>query len=745
MKTFTYAVVVLFVTCFSLSSKAATHLYRLTWDSDPSHEAVIGFSPKTVSLSPYVMFGMSTDESSWKRADVSATASFFSLSSSFVRLTSLPADSAIYFTVCDQDGCGQRMWFKTAADYQKPFTAIAGGDTRTGWTTRRDGNVLVAKIRPLFVMHGGDFTNGNTPIEMLGFLDDWQLTMSEDIINDKSYKRIYPLIPTHGNHEDTNYATLCQVFGVDYVRDDVCDEQDAYGAMTINGLARIYTLNSQFQESGWQVFADQMNTWLEDDLNTHANENIWRIAQYHKPIFPHFDGKPKNEGLFNWWASLFYANNMNLVVESDTHINKLTYPLQPATDNIDFVRNDEGGTVYVGEGSWGAPARSANQSFPWTVDLASVQQFKVLSVTENRLDVRTAEFEETANALTGDERNADPLALPDKVTWWHANGIGDVYSLIQNTHGKTALVDNNTQGTRSFTLTANHDSYIASARPTMNYNGSQKGMVVVNNSQEFGDTYALMRFDATAIARCAELKSAALSFQVNPAETRPVTSLVSELVPNFPQNPSSLGIVLAQPSFLESRVNWNNGNALLSAQVLNTVEAVDAGNNVTMPLDSNTIKNLQAQFLKHNAFGFGITSLHPTIERFIDASENTKAPTLHTTFAASKSCFNTPNNQLAANQVMNDLSGRKYSFIKYQLAESAVDRQISISTSGGFGNANLYVAVGEDVTLNQYNCRPYTKGNDEKCVVDVPASKKVHIGIHGRERYSSMMLTIAAQ
>ena len=52
MKTFIYAVVVLFVACFSLSSKAATHLYRLTWDSDPSHEAVIGFSPKSVDLGP---------------------------------------------------------------------------------------------------------------------------------------------------------------------------------------------------------------------------------------------------------------------------------------------------------------------------------------------------------------------------------------------------------------------------------------------------------------------------------------------------------------------------------------------------------------------------------------------------------------------------------------------------------------------------------------------------------------------
>lgn len=719
---------------------ADTHLYRLSWDSNPAHEAIIGFSPKNLSISPYVIYGTSTNEDVWQRADVTSNASFFSLSSSFVRLTSLPADSDIFFRVCDQDGCGQHMWFKTAANFKKPFTAIAGGDTRTGWTTRKDGNRLVAKIRPLFIMHGGDFTNGNTPFEMVGFLDDWQLTMSEDNIDGVAYKRIYPLIPTHGNHEDTNYATLCQVFGVDFVQDGICDEQDAYGAMTINGMARIYTLNSQFQESGWQVFANQMNEWLENDLGNHANESIWRIAQYHKPIFPHFDGKPKNVGLFNWWASLFYENNMNLVVESDTHINKLTFPLRPANNEPVYNREDDGGTVFVGEGSWGAPARSANQSFPWTIDLASIQQFKVLSVTADRIDLRTAEFDSTATTLSREERRDNPLALPKDIKYWFANGIGDVFSLARSAQEKTQLFSPANNDTRDFTLTSAHDSFISSANPTMNYNAYQSGMMVVNNDRAYGDTRALLKFDASSVARCATLESAVLSFQSNPAETAPISGLISEIIA-LPGNPTELDVTLVKPDFSENRVNWNNGNSLFSDTSLATVEVIDAGNNITIAFKDDAVKALQAQFSEHAAFGFGISALHPAIKRFIDASENNKAPVLHTKFKASKSCFNTPNNLLAVPQTLNNLSGESGDFDAYTIAPTDADRTLDIRMFSKVGDSDLYVAVGKDVSTKAFTCRPYKFKRDEFCRVKVPANEAVNIGLYGNTRYSGVQLS----
>ncbi len=150
-------------------------------------------------------------------------------------------------------------------------------------------------------MHGGDFTNNNNRSQMEEFLKDWQLTFSDDTINNTAYKRIYPLLPTHGNHENGNYSTLCQVFGVDMDRNNVCDARDTYGAVSISPLLRTYTLNTEFKNSGWSGYANNMNTWLEDDLSGNGQNVTWRIAQYHKPMFPHYSGKSDNTILHNWW------------------------------------------------------------------------------------------------------------------------------------------------------------------------------------------------------------------------------------------------------------------------------------------------------------------------------------------------------------------------------------------------------------------------------------------------------------
>ena len=157
----------------------------------------------------------------------------------------------------------------------------------------------------------------------------------------------------------------------------------------------------------------------------------WRVAQYHKPMFPHYSGKSANTKLFKWWAQAFHDNAVNLAVESDTHINKVTQALIP--NGNDFFAS-EAGTVYVGEGSWGAPARSANNPQPWSIDLASIQQFKVMQVSTDRMAVRTAQFDETAESLTKTQRDADPITLPADVNWWHAKNVGEALNLVQDSN-----------------------------------------------------------------------------------------------------------------------------------------------------------------------------------------------------------------------------------------------------------------------------------------------------------------------
>lgn len=107
---------------------SATEHHRLVWDSDPAHEAVIGFSPKGRSSQPYIKYGSTTDERTWTSRQPDYNRIFNrSLRSYFVRLDGLTPDSGVYYRVCDQDGCGERLWFKTAPNDDSGFVAVAGG------------------------------------------------------------------------------------------------------------------------------------------------------------------------------------------------------------------------------------------------------------------------------------------------------------------------------------------------------------------------------------------------------------------------------------------------------------------------------------------------------------------------------------------------------------------------------------------------------------------------------------------
>jgi hypothetical protein len=156
-------------------------------------------------------------------------------------------------------------------------------------------------------------------------------------------------------------------------------------------------------------------------------------------MFPHYRGKSDNRALFNWWAEDFYNLSMNLVVESDTHLTKLTDVVKPSGSDFSSTT---AGTVYVGEGSWGAPARSANDAKSWTVDLASIQQFKVITVSDTRMEVRTAQFNGSPSTLSKAERDANTTVLPSGINWWIANGVGDVMALETDENNRTILAGN---------------------------------------------------------------------------------------------------------------------------------------------------------------------------------------------------------------------------------------------------------------------------------------------------------------
>lgn len=338
----------------------------------------------------------------------------------FVRLNGLEPDTAYYFIIKDSNSVSRRMWFRTAPDRPQPISFIAGGDSRTNTPPRQDGNRLVAKLRPLFVSHGGDYMGQGTAEEWQQWMDDWQLTISED-------GRVYPLVPAHGNHENRDMEMVYRLFDM--------PRPEMYHALNVGGpMLRVYTLNTEI-ENDVSAWAGQ-RAWFEQDLKVHR-DSTWKIVQYHRPMRPHTSKKAEGLERIAAWAGLFYEHGVDLVIECDTHMVKRTYPLAPSNEPgsyESFIRDDARGTVFIGEGSWGAPTRPTDDDKPWTMASASFYQFKWIHVMPERVEVRSVRFEniDGVASVSDDE----PFEVPGGLVLWEPP-TGTVLALPFSTQDAT--------------------------------------------------------------------------------------------------------------------------------------------------------------------------------------------------------------------------------------------------------------------------------------------------------------------
>lgn len=378
-----------------------TDKYRCMWRDDPSSSMVIGWNQ--ISGSNPVLYYDSKDHG----VDFSKYAfqkttdrisDFHEMNSHFARLVNLKPNTEYFFIIKDSEGVSRRMSFKTVPnDPSVRISVIAGGDSRNQREACKRSNLLVGKLHPHFVMFGGDMTESDNSFQWKQWLDDWQYTISSE-------GRLTPVMVTRGNHEYTN-KTLVELFDL--------AAPNVYYKFKIGGnLLSVYTLNTLISAAGDQ--RDWLQTSLANDQNM-----VWKIAQYHFPMRPHTKAKmERNDEMFSW-ASLFLRYSLNLAVESDAHVAKITYPIKPflgPTSDEGFVRDDERGTVYVGEGGWGAPLRENNDDKDWTMASGSFNHFNWLWIDQNALQVRTVK---TDNAEQVEELSVNNVfAIPANIKLW---------------------------------------------------------------------------------------------------------------------------------------------------------------------------------------------------------------------------------------------------------------------------------------------------------------------------------------
>lgn len=380
--------------------------YRVAWRSDPATSAVICWA-QISGENPAVYYDTvdhgSNIDAYGNIQQPDRVLQYRGMNNHFVRLEMLKPDTAYYFVIKDSEGIGRRLWFKTAPDNPQPFTFISGGDSRTNAKPRRKGNRLVAKLRPLFVLFGGDYSGEGSAEQWQEWFSDWQLTISED-------GRIYPIIATHGNHENADMQMMSKLFDSPH--------PDQYYSLGIGGdMMRIWVLNSELEYKSPEKVETQ-NAWISKSLSRYAHVE-WKVVTYHRPMRPHT--KHKEEGLkrIKWWADLFYESGVDLVIESDTHMVKRTYPLRPSEQEgsyESFVRDDENGMVFIGEGSWGAPKRPCNDDKPWTMASDSFYQFKWIQAYPEELRIRSVLFQNVKTVIPLAEDNL--FDIPQYIKFW---------------------------------------------------------------------------------------------------------------------------------------------------------------------------------------------------------------------------------------------------------------------------------------------------------------------------------------
>ena len=68
-----------------------------------------------------------------------------------------------------------------------------------------------------------------------------------------------------------------------------------------------------------------------------------------------------------------------------------------------------------------------------------------------------------------------------------------------------------------------------------------------------------------------------------------------------------------------------------------------------------------------------------------------------------------------------------------------------IASSGGTGDADLYVRAGSQPTTSTYDCRPYLSGNNETCTIASPVAGTYHVMLRGYSAYSGVSLRASWQ
>lgn len=120
----------------------------------------------------------------------------------------------------------------------------------------------------------------------------------------------------------------------------------------------------------------------------------------------------------------------------------------------------------------------------------------------------------------------------------------------------------------------------------------------------------------------------------------------------------------------------------------------------------------------------------------------TDVATAFTAVGVNASCGATPQpDKVLQNGIaVTNLTAAKGGKLDYTVEVPTGKSQLVIASSGGSGDADLYVKFGSEPTSNSYDCRPYKSGNAETCTLNAPKAGTWHVQLSGFSAFSGVSL-----
>jgi serine protease len=169
-----------------------------------------------------------------------------------------------------------------------------------------------------------------------------------------------------------------------------------------------------------------------------------------------------------------------------------------------------------------------------------------------------------------------------------------------------------------------------------------------------------------------------------------------------------------------------NGNASAGSDYVaktSTAQSIAAGatsKTFTVTVNGDTAGEFDEYFLVNVTNVVGATALETQARHWIVSDE---AP------------------QLANGVPWINLSGALASQTFWEMQVPAGATNLVISTSGGTGDADLYVRFGAKPTTSTFDCRPFVDGNAETCTFPTPSAGTYHVMLNAFAAYSGVTLT----